>query len=174
MSAMKTEIWKEIDFTNGVYAISNIGRLKRLVDRGKYRANQILKPCIDQTGYVKQVLCFDGKRLSKNIHTLVCHAFICKRPNNMCVNHKNGVKSDNRLENLEYVTYSQNVLDGIKRTGWGRGERHNKAKLFEYQIKEIRNHTYKRGDYKVLAQRYGVHRSLIGLIIKNKIWTHIK
>ena len=96
------EEWRDLGFTNGIYQISNQGRI--------YNSNtgNILKPIKMPKGYTKVNLHYDGNRKNYQIHRLVAMTFI---PNPECkpeVNHKNGIKHDNRVENLEWVTGEEN------------------------------------------------------------------
>jgi hypothetical protein len=72
--------------------------------------NKLLKPSINSNGYYIVVLCDKGERKTKKVHRLVAETFL---DNHGCgkleVNHKNGIKTDNRVENLEWVTRSENI-----------------------------------------------------------------
>lgn len=100
---MKNEIWKDIPGYEGLYQVSNLGRVKSLITGKK------LKELNAATGYLQAVLY--KNRIPKRflIHRLVAETFI-KNPNKKpTVNHKNGVKHDNRLKNLEWATYKENM-----------------------------------------------------------------
>ena len=107
---MNKEEWKEIKNTMGYYSISNRGRVK------SNRNNIIMKPIPITKGYVKVNIKINGHNEYKLIHRLVAESFIDNPYNKPEVNHKNGVKTDNRVENLEWVTGEEN-RDHAKRMG---------------------------------------------------------
>jgi len=94
----------------------------------------------------------------------------------MQVNHKNGDKSDNRVENLEYVTCRENIRHcwrtGLHGTQHCRGEANNHAKLKVDDVKAIRE-LHPAASLRELAFLYGVTKSTISLIVRRKTWKHI-
>lgn len=85
-----------------LYSISNLGRLKN------NKTQKILKGGLDSYGYKQTILCNNGKRKNFTIHKLVATAFIPNTENKPQVNHINGIKTDNRAVNLEWVTNQEN------------------------------------------------------------------
>ena len=100
------EIWKEVKGFNN-YAISTLGRVRRLTKGPGAQAGRILKLSGNSGGYPTVTLYGGEKRTTRLVHHLIATAFLWPRPG-LEVNHKNGTKTDNRLCNLELVTRSEN------------------------------------------------------------------
>lgn len=101
---------------NGLYQVSNLGRVKSLIFRnGKttFFKERILKHGLNRYGYEFVILCKNNKRKTIIVHRLVAKEFIGDE-NKLEINHINGIKSDNRLENLEYVSHKENILHAYK------------------------------------------------------------
>lgn len=120
------EIWKDIKGFEGVYQVSNLGRVKSL-ERFRKGANgsletvkeKILKPLIDK-GYYQVVLCKQSVQKHYLVHRLVWETFNGQILEGLQVNHINEIKTDNRLSNLNLMTAKENC-------NWGtRNERHAK------------------------------------------------
>ena len=115
----KIEAWKEIESYESKYEVSNIGRV-RSMPRNKSGLGRsyplIMKQSSDKDGYMIVSLRTDGKSYRHRVHRLVAGAFINNEDKKPFVNHKNGVKDDNRVENLEWVTASENAFHAV-RTG---------------------------------------------------------
>lgn len=95
----------------GFYKVSNLGRIKSLYNR-YHKGEIILKNCFDSAGYVIVMLCKDNIRFTKTVHRLVAESFLGK--SELHVNHKDGNKSNNNIENIEFVTMSQNTRHAIE------------------------------------------------------------
>jgi hypothetical protein len=114
---MFREEWKEIEDTEGVYEVSNYGQI-RTVSRTVIRDNQgnfekkgqIIKSYLTPKGYCRTSIKKGGKFKNLMVHRLVADAFIPNLDNKPLVNHKNGIKNDNRSENLEWCTSSENQI----------------------------------------------------------------
>ena len=109
------EIWKDINGYEGVYQISNLGRVKSLgYNMPKLRRNKkerIMKAPIDINGYKRVAL---KQKYKYSIHRLIAVNFIPNPENKPCINQINGIKTDNRIENLEWVTNSENSIHAYR------------------------------------------------------------
>lgn len=100
------EIWKDIEGYEGLYQVSNLGRVHSL-----YR-NIILKGFIDQDGYRLVTIYKNNTKSNKTIHRLVAQAFIPNPENKSHVNHIDEDKTNNRVDNLEWMTAKENINHG--------------------------------------------------------------
>lgn len=168
-----TEIWKDIEGHKGVYQVSNFGRVKSF----KVSADGfIMKNGTDNNGY--GIICLSNKnsRKTNKIHRLVAIAFIPNSINKAEVNHINGIKNDNRIENLEWATSKENRRHALE-TGLAvcaNGERCGTAKLNEVQVLEIRSkYSSTKTTLLKLGDEYGVSAKAIHKIINRTNWKHI-
>lgn len=169
----QTEVWKEIPGYDN-YAVSDQGRVMRIARGRSTHPGKILRPARNTRGYSNVVLCHECLPKTFTVHTLVMLAFVGPRPEGMEVNHINGVKTNNRLSNLEYVTPQENSLHATRVLGKRIGEAAGSAKLTEAQVLEMRaEYDGKRGSCAKLARKYGVDHRTIRLAVNGKTWTHI-
>ena len=115
------EIWRDVKGYEGLYQVSNFGRVKSLA---KYKngnggskfwiKEKILKPKKMENGYLRVVLHKNGEKKYFQVHRIVYEAFVGKIPQGMQVNHINEIKSDNRLENLNLMTPKENANWGTR------------------------------------------------------------
>ena len=169
------EIWKDIKDYEGAYQISSKGRFKSLARRYSPR-EEILKPFLTKDGYEMVELCKNNKAAHKRVNRLVAIAFIPNNQNKPQVNHIDGNKLNNCVENLEWVTNSENQIHAYK-TGIEvsrKGEKHGMAKLKDCEAKEIKNIYSKGGITQLeLSKIFKVSQSTINRVTSGNNWKHI-
>lgn len=113
-----SEVWRDIKGYEGLYQVSNIGRVRSVdrevrKERRSYMVKgQLMKLRIGNNGYYRCSVRKNGKIGTIEVHRAVAEAFIPNPCNFPCVNHKNEIKTDNRVENLEWCSYSYNNMYG--------------------------------------------------------------
>jgi hypothetical protein len=167
------EIFKEIP-NYSAYHISNHGNIKTFnwKNCGK---EAILKPALDANGYLRTVLKRDdGKYSTIKVHRLVASAFLGDI-DNFEINHKDGIKHNNKVENLEIVTHAENIKHAFKNNLQSNvGGKNPFSKLTEDQVIQIRSkfkkHVYTR---QMLATEYNVTIACIKDILIKRTWAHV-
>lgn len=165
------EIWKPVKGFQGLYEVSNLGRVKScerdvVEDRwGKpttvHYKERMLRPNLKGKGY--PMVLFSRRGKFRAVHHLVLEAFVRGRRCNECVNHINGVKTDNRVENLEWTTITENNRHA-RVMGLNSGTKGRKWKqLTPKQINEIRSLYGKELTCRI-AEKYGVSKMTISRI----------
>ena len=169
------EKWLPIADWEGIYDVSNIGRVRRAMPGVGTFVGRILHQC-ENTG---KYLCVDfrakGRRKYCPVHCLVAAAFIGPRPEGLEVNHIDGVKTNNRLENLEYVTRQENLAHAFRLGLIARGEDSGLSKLTEDGVHQIRR-LINEGEFtqKEIGAMYGVCQVTISHIKHNKVWSYLE
>ena len=161
------EEWRDIiddvvDY-GGKYQVSNFARVRSFY-RGK---TKIIKTDIIHTGYLRVTLYKNGKTQNRYVHVLVARAFIPNPDNKPFVNHIDGNKQNNSIENLVWATPSENIQHAFE-TGLSKsGCEHGRAKLTPEQVREIRRVCVP-GDpelgFKPFARKFNVTSRVIGLV----------
>jgi len=167
------EIWKDVKGYEGIYQISNLGRLKVKLKFRKCRSynEKTLNPSKDKDGYLRTALTKNGKKQMKIMHRLVAETFLENNLNYPVVNHINGIKDDNRVENLEWCSVLQNnihaIKSGLKKSK--KGENHHMCKLSSKDVLDIKENKYNLFQ-RQLALKYNISQTQISRILNNKRW----
>ena len=163
-----SEVWKDIEGYEGLYQVSNWGRVKSL----KFGKERILKPEKNRNGYLVVNLYKNGKRKHFKIHRLVAEAFVSNPDNLPCVNHADEDKTNNFYGNLEFCSYQYNNNFGT------RNERASKTKTNGKHSKPVQGLNPKTGKVVVEfpsvmeAERNGYYQGAVSACCRGERKTH--
>lgn len=169
------ERWRDVPGYEGIYEVSDKGRVRTLVTRVRgYKAGTLLKQGTNVDGYKTVTLLKDGVSQQTYVHRIVMLSFVGE-PGEHEVNHKNGVKDDNRLENLEYMSHGDNMRHAVYELKVYRpyGERHPRARLTDEDVQTIRARFAGGAKRNALANEYGLTPAAIYQIVNRRTWKHI-
>jgi len=171
------EVWKKIEGYVG-YECSNTGLIKTYNWKNS-KQERIMKPALDGNGYLRTVLKRnDGKLSTVKVHRIICATFKGD-VKGKCVNHIDFNRTNNNIDNLEWVSIQENnkhsLINNNLVNGQFVGEKHHKCKLKEDDVIYIRsNYVYKKLGYrKEMSEKFGVSIATIKDIISRKSWKHI-
>lgn len=173
MENLQEEVWKDVVDFEGFYRVSNLGRVMSI----KFNKEKILKPSLER--YYKIVLKNKGLKKTAKVHRLVAIAFIPNPENKPQVNHINGIKTDNRLTNLEWVTSSENCIHAMvtklyvnKGCKNKYGENHPASKITNdtvLRIRELKSSL----SVSEIASMFGLKYKNVYSILSRTTWKHI-
>lgn len=163
------EVWKDVVGYEGFYEVSDMGNVR---DK---RCMLLRKATTNKDGYKVVGLTANGNRKLFLLHRLIALAFIDNPENKPQINHKNGVKTDNYLSNLEWVTNRENAIHaiamGLSNSDNNRGVKNHNNKLNEVDVIDIRNNYLPRVvTQKFFSIKYGITRETVGQIVRREIW----
>jgi len=172
------EIWKEIKEYEGIYEASNTGLIRSIDRESKHniaittfvRKGKLLNSTPKKSGYLRVFLSKNNKVKTFYVHRLVAECFLEKTNNKNQVNHLNGIKSDNRIENLEWCTKTENIKHGFDTGLLNCGEKSIFSKLNEekvLQIVDLRKKGYKLIE---LSEKFDVTKMTIMRILNGTNW----
>ncbi len=165
------ENWKDIAGYEGLYQVSDLGRVKSYL---RIKSGKIRKLSKGENGYLYVSLNRNNFTSGNFVSRLVAQTFIPNPENKPEVNHKNGIKAFNWVINLEWVTRSENIRHRIDVLGVGMGEDRYQAKLTNKQVLEIRKLLAdKKYTQKELGIMFGVHAPEINKINTGLRWNSI-
>lgn len=172
------ETWKQIKGFEGLYEVSDLGRVRSL-DKisksrsGSYRkkSGMIISGGINSRGYR---LCLlypaEGKRQTVYFHHLVLKAFIGEPLPGQEACHNDGNKQNNRLDNLRWDTHIKNCSDREKHGTNYKGVHNGNAKLTEDKVLEVRRLELTHSE---IAKIYGISTATVSMVRTRKYWKHI-
>ena len=170
------EYWKPIPGFEGLYEVSDQGRVKSLLGRVRPKGH-ILKPIPHANDYLYVSLYRDHQGYPYHIARLVLQAFVGEPIDVIYVNHKNLDRTDNRLCNLEWVTPKQNAQHALANGAYPnqKGVHNPSSKLVPEDVREIRR-LYALGghSYATIGKKFGVTNWAIRDVIKRRNWKHVQ
>ncbi len=171
------EEWRPVSGFEGLYEVSSQGSVRRVGPDASGRRRYIglvLSGGITKPGYVNYILWKNRKGTNVLGHRVVAKAFTGPCPQGKQINHKNRDKTDNRIENLEYVTPSDNYRHALA-TGHKavHGSQHHNSKLTEQAVREIRQLFAAGQSDTGIADQFGVARTIINRIRNGHWWKHV-
>lgn len=169
------EIWKPVVGWEAHYAVSNKGRVMRTSKAGPTHSGKIRAHAVDGCGYARLPLCVNYKSVTCKVHRLVAEAFIGPIPRGYEVNHKDGDRLNNCVENLEICTHTENVRHSryILKNYCAVGEKNARATVKEADVVAIRQARTTGLSYSKLAILFGVKKSLIADVCMRRCWKHL-
>jgi len=174
------EIWKDVVGFEGYYQVSNLGRVRSLdrliVHRDGHRRfydGQLLVLVVGNCGYYRARLNKNSAKAMPLVHKLVALAFIGDRPKGCQINHIDGRKSNNCVENLEYCSGLDNIrhayASGLFNNAIGENSHH--AKLKDSDIPVIRDRILQGHTHKAISKDYGVSTTTISRAASGYCWS---
>lgn len=166
------EIWRDVEGFENNYQVSSLGRV-RSIKEGKVH---LLKGYIRSNGYLQYCFWLNGQDSYHFGHRIVAKTFCEKeKDGELDVNHIDGDKLNNRVENLEWVTRQENVSHAIK-NGLvdNKGSNHGLSKLKESDVVDIRRLKGEGFSSKDLSEKFNVSTTTVNSIVAMKSWRHVK
>jgi len=174
---MSTEHWRDVVGWEGIYSVSDRGRIlsySRIVIRRCGRRlpvrEKILRPTVNTRGYHVVTLRGGGRKFWCHVHMLVCQAFHGERPEGMQTRHLDGDKSNNSVANLQYGTPLENAADKTAHGTTVRGSKHVLSKLTKVDVRKIRALVAAGARQVDVAVRFGICQPHVSDVAAGRVW----
>lgn len=176
------EVWKDVIGLEDYYQVSNLGNVRskeRFVIRGrggKYKIQcKNLNPAINSDGYLTGIFRVDKNPINYKVHRILAESFIGSIPKGFEVNHINGIKTDNRLENLEIVSKSKNIKHafalGLNKPR--RGQLNGMCKIDSNKAKSVKEMTFNGFTESQISKELNVSIHTVRDIRRGRTWKHV-
>lgn len=171
--ASSNEIWKKVPGYE-IYEASTLGRIRStgILKRPNRKKDNIVKQRPRKRGYLECKLSLNGKTATKLVHRIILETFSGPAYGKH-VNHKDGDKTNNRLDNLEWVTEAENKKHAAAIGLMSRGERRYNSKLSAADIIKIRELFYGGALQKDIATKFGIDQPNVSRIVRKLAWKHV-
>ncbi len=171
-------MWKKVVGFENEYEVNELGEIKTIsISFKSSHPGKILKPTRTKNGYYIVRLWKNAQPYPRYVHRVVAEAFLTASPHARDVNHKDGNKANNRVENLEFVTRAENNLHAYrvlgKKAAVKTGEAHPGSKLTRAAVQAIRAEYPTVKSYAALAKKYSVDWTTIKSVILFRTWKGI-
>jgi hypothetical protein len=170
--------WAPVAGYVGRYDVSSAGEVRsHYYPRGKRPAPRILRPKIAgrNPGYLAIALCDgEGGIVERKVHHLILETFVGPRPDGMEAAHLNGDARDNRAENLQWVTHTENCRQRMEHGGTPIGERCTHAKLTNAEAAEILARLRSGETAYQIAKTHRISRGAINAMVEGRTWKHVE
>ena len=175
------ETWKDIRGYEGTHQASNLGKIKtkKRTVKSCYNSTQIRKSVVlaedktNNSGYIQVCIAVNGKKITKSVHRLVMLAFKPQDNEKLIVNHIDGNKHNNNLNNLEWCTHKENDEHSLRLGLKPIGEQSGMSKLTDMQVYTIREMILMGCKQKDVAKMFKIAETNVSAIKHNKTWKHI-
>ncbi len=177
----ENEIWKDIIEYEGLYQVSNYGRIRSLETFVNHRYGKRIRKgkiktlAVNKGGYHTVNLFKDNETKMLKAHRALMQAFVPNPENKRTVNHKDGNKLNNHISNLEWATHKENNIHAHENNlvNIKIGEDNAAAHLSNIDILEIRTLSSNGIRHRTIAKVFDVHENTISGIVNRKTWNHI-
>lgn len=192
------EVWKEVKGFEDYYEVSDKGRVRRKKGKTIYKdgrlaefSQTILKQGKNSKGYLRVYLSVKSKKYTRSVHRIVAETFLENPENKKTVNHKDCDKTNNEVNNLEWMTNKENMRHAFKNGCYDerdrntinnlgsykegrKGSENHAAILNEQKVTEIRSLRKKGLKLKEIARIYNVSISVVSSVSKYRSWKHVQ
>lgn len=168
------ENWKPVIGYEEIYEVSDLGNVRSIVDRKNSYVGKVLQPTLRKNGYLQFGLTKDGKTKWFKASRLVARTWIPNPESKPTVNHKDGLKTNDKVSNLEWATIAENTKHaydmGLAKTR--RGETSTSARLTELGVMLIRQLLKSKTTGKDISLRFGISEMMVSDIRLGKTWAY--
>ncbi len=170
---MDRELWRWVVGYEGLYMVSSFGNVKRVGKAKGAKRDRVLKASSSSNGYLQVVLSKNCIQKVFRVHRLVASAFLERIDGKTFVNHKDGNKQNNNVDNLEWCTKSENALHSYRVLGHKKTRALPESRRRKLTNEQIINIYKSSGSYAQIARDYGISDVMVRNIKLGKCWSDV-